>query len=205
MTAAFTDNLDQLRSYADIASDEIHDEIIEAVNGTDITVGYQIIHGSYSYNIRGHPEADRFQLRFPYSIPHDLGSLLNKQDAREFVQDPDGDDRSDDIQVLAAFELLERMSEENREQFRFHLSKAIQCPDNSYSLRQTEAGAITGFDITCSIYLQDDSYSLNDYADDVTALVGTGHSGVVFVGQAFDLSSMLKNETGGDTDLRYVQ
>lgn len=205
MATSFADQLDRLRSYAEIVSDDIGGEIITQVNGTDIATGYKVVHGNYSYNINGHPDVDRFQLQFPYSIPHDLGSLLNEEAARELVLNPDGDDRSDDIQVLAAYELLERMSEENREEFRYHLAKTIHCPDNTYNLRQAESGAVTGFDIKCPIYLQDDSYTLTDFADDAIALLGTGHSGVVFIGQAFDLSSMLQNETDDEADLRYVQ
>lgn len=203
----FADAVESVRHCINCIGDEVQEEYVTDSSGGEIVVGYQATHGSYVYNVVGEPGRHYFNVEFPFSIPHDLGSLLTEETALEIVDDGDLDGDTD-VTTLAAYEILEQMSQENREKFRYELTTVLSSTDTAFTLRATDSGAITGFDISRRVFPYDEDFSLTEFNHSVQTVINSGNSAVQFVATAFDFEDLVESQTTGDQTVdgpRYLQ
>lgn len=203
----FADATETIREYVNLIGDDIQNEFVQDSSGGEIVVGFKASHGSYYYNVVGDPGTHYFRIEFPFHIPQDLGSLLTDDLAEQIVDDAD-DDGETAISTLAAYEILERMSDENKEKFQYELMNVLSSTDTGYEFSTTESGTIIGFDVTRRIFPWEDDFSLTEFNHSVQSVINSGHSAVQFVVTAFDFQELVESHTAGGSPEgtpRYLQ
>lgn len=203
-TSDFEDAVNRLET----AVENIGDEVLDGVdNDEGKQVGHTCHHGDYKYLLHGSPDDQYFTIGFPFSIVNNVGEILDESSAKEILPDGKEVDEDESITTLAAYDILEGMSSENRQKFQYHLTQELSTTDTSFRIRHTDSGAITGFDVYREIFPYEEEFSLAEFNHSVQTVVNTGHKGVLFVSTSFDIESYVANQTGSGKkeNLRYIQ
>lgn len=201
----FEESLNHLEDCIDGIGDEVDDKIF-ATNQEEekeVHIGFRAKHGSYAYDVYGVPEWEYFDVKFSFSVIHNIGRMLDDTQVDTVVEGQDTDENEVDTETLAGLEIMERMSPQLHEEFKYHLSKALASTDVVSSLNSTESGAITGFEASRKIFPYAEDFQLAKFNHSVQTVVNTGHAGVQFVAHALDLDSYMTAFTDGDDEPRY--
>lgn len=181
---------------------QMGDSVIEPIAERGRTIGFLAERSSYTYQVVGDPDTEFLQISFPYSLVNQLSGLIDEEDAIEIlsgddesVEEADSDllsDVSDDeLLRLAAKEALDRVSEDVREAFVYHLVVILSAGSAAYSLQSTEEGMVSGFTVSAKAFPYEPGFGLREFDDRVQAVVNTGIGGLIFINQSFDFQSMI--------------
>lgn len=180
---------------------QMGDSVIDPVVDRGRTVGFIAERASYTYQVVGDPDAEFFHITFPYSLVNQLSGLIEEEDAREILageEEPEGNDSEappdvsgDELSRLAATAALDRINEENRNAFVYHLVVILSSGSAAYSLQSTESGMVSGFNVSTKTFPYEPGFGLREFDRGIQSVVNTGIGGLIFINQSFDFQSMV--------------
>lgn len=190
----------RIEEYIGEVGDSVVDHAVDGDRGTR-TVGFIAERTSYTYQVIGSPDTAFFNVTFPYSLVNQLSGLIEDEQAREILaageEAPEVDAQefddatSEELSRRAALAALDRVSQENREAFLYHLVLILSSGQAAYSLQNTDSGMVSGFTVSTKMFPFEDGFGLREFDRNVQAVVNTGIGGLMFINQSFDFQSMI--------------
>lgn len=202
----FDSAVSRIGEYVGKIGDEIHAEAHTEDN--DRLVGYQCIHGPYTYTVIGDPSDEFFTIQFNYNIIEDFKGVIDDSDAEDIIEGSQFEHDTGDVAGLAAMEILDSMSPSNKESLAYHLTQQLTNTDVAFSLGRTQSGTVIEFNVARKIFPYESTFCLSEYNHSVQTVVSSGHGALQFIGHSFDLESAINNQLkdglDDDRDLRYI-
>lgn len=193
--ANFESAVERIHNYVDRVGDDVVEPITDPDRGGR-TIGYAAERQTYRYQVVGRPDAEFFDVVFPFSIVSQLEEVMSAENAREILEDAgtlseeaESDDQS--RRTRAARTVLDDISAAEREAFVYHLVIILSSPATSFVFQHTDTGMVSGFQVTTKLFPYEQEFSLTTFDRAVRAVVNTGMSGLLFVNLAFDMPSLV--------------
>lgn len=134
------------------------------------------------YYILAHEELRQAYAVYYLSIQQNLAQLITEEEAQAIVEDAELAEEGDE-EMIAASLMLENSDIENSQTFESNFTLITSGEGHYINTQQTENGRFRSYAIEARMYPYEDDFSIADFDEAVTAVIGVGQKSAVAVGQ----------------------